>query len=318
MLIPSEPQFSIDADKLQRGYGIQVDRAHWIEYPMVVSIETFAKCNAACTFCPYPELDRIGEKLSRETVFRLLDEVAAFPVPPGQLNLTRVNEPFLDPFLFEYIEYARAIMPRVNVHLFTNGQALTDKVIDRLNDLENFKQLTISFNEHDPDQYARVMGLDQAKTLKRLRRLHERVESDEVRFSLAISRVGESNESDALYRKWCEREFPAFRSGINARFNWVGEPGAAKYNHLTPDVGCAQWFTVNILANGMSAFCCIDGSSRLERFSIHENSLYEMYNAPEKRRLREQLVSRRNVRGCEGCIHGMSAAAFQEPNLAVG
>jgi hypothetical protein len=43
--------------------AIQSLRAGYMEQPQEVSIETFALCNARCTFCPYGTLGREGTKL---------------------------------------------------------------------------------------------------------------------------------------------------------------------------------------------------------------------------------------------------------------
>ena len=57
-------------------YQIYLDslKSRCIDYPAIVSIETYAYCNAACNFCPYPNLTRkMGQdarRLGRETDLR--------------------------------------------------------------------------------------------------------------------------------------------------------------------------------------------------------------------------------------------------------
>ncbi|MFC4669483.1 hypothetical protein ACFO5X_13050 [Seohaeicola nanhaiensis] len=81
----------------QRLYANLREGDKWLDSPMIVSIETYAKSNAACTFCPYPDLERQGTRLDRYRVLALIDAVAGFARPPARLNLSRVNEPLLDP-----------------------------------------------------------------------------------------------------------------------------------------------------------------------------------------------------------------------------
>ena len=278
----------------------------WLDTPRLVSIETFARCNAACDFCPYTTLDRVGQRLPTETVLRLIDELATFSPKPRQLVLTRVNEPFLDKRLFDFMRYAAEKLPPTKLVLFTNGQALTDDIIDRLNAVPTFERLSISFNEHLKKRYERVMKISYPLTRRRLDNLHRRAEAGELRFEVSLSRVGSSTQADLDYLDWCRLHYPLFPAQSYARFAWIGREDE-KVRVPAPDSGCNQWFSLNILANGMDAFCCIDGFGRSR--SIEEHSLKELYNDPMKRQLRERLTSRLEVPGCRDCPHGMPSLA---------
>lgn len=304
-----ETEFSQIESRLQNAYLRQVASQHWLDCPMVFSIETFSKCNAACEFCPYPSLERIGTKLPKQRVIALLDEAAAFPVPPARLNLCRVNEPFLDPDLFAYLDHAARVLPATGQVLFSNGQPLTDRVIDRLIAQPSFKSLTISFNEHERASYERVMQISYDLTLKRLDNLHARAARGDLNFSVALSRVGLSTPEDQDFMDWCAKRFPLFPASSAARFAWVGDAPATS-GRAAPDAGCLQWFTLHVLANGRAAFCCIDGNAAGPAMHIDSYSLHEMYNIPAKRAHRETATSRRNVEGCETCIHGMTSASY--------
>lgn len=296
--------------RIQKSYVSLVAGGKWLDCPMVVSIETYAKCNAACDFCPYPDMLRQGARLDQGRVMDLIEEVGRFARHPARLNFSRVNEPFLDPRLFDFLEQAARVLPNTALVLFSNGQTITDRVIDRLNTIPTFRSLSLSFNEHDPVRYQQVMGLDQSKTLARLRRLHERVQAGSVNFSVSLSRVGTSDADDRAFLDWCAQEFPAFPVGSSARFDWIGTDTAG-VSGAAPDAGCAQWFSLHILADGQSAFCCIDGEGAADGMDSAQFSLSEIYNAPAKRRLREQIVSRRAVPGCATCPHGMPSLAYE-------
>lgn len=188
---------------------------------------------------------------------RLLDEVATFAVHPARVNLSRVNEPFLDSNLFSYLDYASRILPKTELVLFSNGQALTDAVIDRLNALPMFRRLTISCNESDPVRYREVMGLDWDKTQPRIANLHQRYQAGTVRFDVSLSRVGTSTEADKAFLAWAKEVYPEFPAASHARFDWVGketEGDAKRQLSFAPDAGCVQWFSLHILSDGNSAF----------------------------------------------------------------
>ncbi|GAB5468874.1 MAG: hypothetical protein Kilf2KO_19040 [Rhodospirillales bacterium] len=293
--------FAEAIEQIDRSYEI-ANNGKWVDTPRVVSIETYAKCNARCDFCPYTELERIGEKLPEETIYKILDEVATFRPMPRQLNLSRVNEPFLDPRIFDFLAYAAKRMRRTKLVLFSNGQPVIDRAIDRLNTIATFDKLSISFNEHRKADYERVMGIDFDLTLKRLDNLHRRAEREELTFGVTLSRVGLSNASDYDFLAWCQDRWPRFPVQSYARFAWIGtDPGSVAVQ--PPDTGCSQWFSLNILADGKDAFCCIDGFGQSR--SIAERSLLELYNEPTKRRLRLRSTSRLEVPGCKSCPHGM-------------
>ena len=50
-----------------------------LDYPQEVHIETLAICNAACTFCPYPTMDRQGDRMSDELIDKIIDDLTHIP-----------------------------------------------------------------------------------------------------------------------------------------------------------------------------------------------------------------------------------------------
>ncbi len=303
-----QPDFDQDETRVHGAYRKALEAGKWLDYPMIVSIETYSKCNAACCFCPYSDLERHGARLAPEKVKSLLDQVAAFEVPPERLTLCRVNEPLLDRHIFEYLEYAQSILPETILSLFSNGQALTPEVIERLNGIERFKNLNVSFNEHDAEVYQQVMRLDHAKTLPRLDAIFDQRAAGELNFGVSISRVGTSDSHDEAFLEWCQERWPGVPTQSLARMTWVGTDTGT--NVHAPQAGCTQWFSLHVLADGSCAFCCIDGFGDGTPQHIDHQSLYEIYNAPAKRRMREGEVFRTEVEGCTRCVHGMSSHAY--------
>ncbi|HEY9863067.1 MAG TPA: tetratricopeptide repeat protein, partial [Candidatus Obscuribacterales bacterium] len=136
------------------------EKKYWLDYPLNVSIETFSSCNAACNFCPYPSLDRKGTKMSEDLFKKIIDELSEpkdYVLP--SINLTRVNEPFLDKRIFEFMSYVNAKLPLTKIKLFTNASLLDEKKLDQLLEIKNFGSLTISFNDHRPVEYEKVMQI---------------------------------------------------------------------------------------------------------------------------------------------------------------
>ena len=133
-------------------------RKHYLDQPREVSIETQALCNAACTFCPYPTIDRIGTKMGDELLGRLVDEMAEFDIP-FIFSPFKLNEPLLDKRLIPLLQRVNAECKCANIRLFTNGSPLTEKIIAELSAIDRVVHLWVSLNSHDPEEYEAVMKM---------------------------------------------------------------------------------------------------------------------------------------------------------------
>jgi len=278
----------------------------WLESPYSISFETLSNCNAACTFCPYPELDRIGTKLDDAVIYGALDEVADGPGPhPARVMLFRVNEMFLDPRLFDFLSYVNRRLPRTRIPLFTNGSTLSDKIVDRVLALSNVPFLVVSLNDHRPVEYEATMALPFDRTLDRLRRLQQRKRAAEFEFNVVLSRVGDGTPTDRAFIEWVKTHFPEFVGSCSAQVTWVGGYPGRQYVRA-PRAGCSQWFGINILADGRESFCCIDAHGVTEGMNLNRHRLLEIYNQPWRRTLRETALRRSEVAECRSCAHGVS------------
>ena len=95
---------------------------------MIVTIEPSNVCNSACLMCPYPKMTRPKEVMSMELFKRIVDDCVQNGI--SKFNLNFYNEPFLDPMIFERIEYLKS--KNVRIQLFSNGSVLDDNKIDRI------------------------------------------------------------------------------------------------------------------------------------------------------------------------------------------
>ena len=269
-------------------------REHYLDQPNEVSIETLALCNAACSFCPYPTLDRKGTKMSDELLDRLIAEMSAFKVP-FSFSPFKVNEPLLDKRLIPLCEKFNREVPLGWLRIFTNGQALTPDKIEGISGLKRVHHLWISLNSVDPAEYQKLMQLDFDKTVKRLDYLH----SIEFPHTVVLSTVGFPNEE---FRYYCFQRWPKFESFAIKRDAWIDFTNAQ--DQEVPDTPCGRWFEVNIMATGKLALCCMDSDGAYSPGDVNESTMLELYNKPEWRRMREQLLSRKVVgEPCHRCTY---------------
>lgn len=265
----------------------------FMDYPMEVSIETFSLCNARCNFCPYPTIDRKGEKMTDELLGKLVEELISWR-RPMYLSPFKLNEPLLDKRLLPLCERINRETELVALRIFTNGSALTPENIEGIARLERVDKLWVSLNSHIPEEYERVMGLKFEQTAKKLDYLH----AYDFPHDVMLSCVGYPNED---FRRYCFDRWPNFQSMAIKKDSWLGftDPQFPSI----PDAGCSRWFELSITSRGTVSHCCMhDGQDdRYNIGDVNTNSMYEVYNAPRWRERREQLVSRRELDDTSPC-----------------
>ena len=264
--------------------------ANYLDQPMEISLETIALCNAACTFCPYPTLDRKGEKMSDELIDKIIDEMATFEFP-FHFAPFKVNEPLLDK---RFIDICRRVEDETLAHLriFTNGAALTQRRIDEIASLSQVTHLWISLNSHIAEEYEELMSMPFEKTTRRLDNLH----SQDFPHPVVLSAVGTPNRAFVDY---CQDRWPKFETCVIEKASWLGFTEAQRLE--VPDTPCGRWWELSIMANGIVSLCCMDGEGRFPIGDINKQSLLEVYRSTREQR--EKMMSRREVPVCETCTY---------------
>src|SRR5258708_7756934 len=120
--VPALPQA---IDPQLAGYQASIERMRrspYMDYPSHVHLETLAICNAACTFCPYPTLERQGTRMADELIAKVIADLAAIPRSLSfQLSPFKVNEPFLDVRLFDILAEVNERLPHAPLTLPTHA-----------------------------------------------------------------------------------------------------------------------------------------------------------------------------------------------------
>ncbi len=272
----------------------EILREGYLDFPFEVSIESLALCNARCTFCPYPTLDRKGERMPDEMLDRLVGELISYQ-RPMYFSPFKVNEPLLDKRTIPVCERINLESPEVVLRIFTNGAALTPDKVEQIAGLKRVAHLWVSLNSHIPEEYERVMGMDFERTAKRLDYLHTQ---EQFPHNVVLSTVGYPNED---FRFYCYQRWPRFESVAIKRDSWLGYVDAQKKE--IPDTPCSRWFELSIMANGVVSLCCMDGEGAFAIGDVSQGSMLDVYNAPHWRERREKLVSRKTIHPCSTCSY---------------
>lgn len=278
----------------------------YLHQPREVSLETFALCNARCTFCPYPTLERKGTKMSFDTLDRLIGEMKDWPLP-FFISPFKVNEPLLDDRMQWFCEEIEQQIPSARLRLFTNGQPLTPRHRTWIANLKRVEHLWVSLNEYDPQRYGEVMGLSLHMVAGRLDDLHDEKESGAFPHRVVVSRVSDAQdgmvwtERDNEFMNVVFKRWPRFTPHLIKRDGWLGyvEPSST----LVPRSGCGRWFELSICADGKAALCCMDGTGEYAIGNVHESTLLDIYNQPHLVARRLKAHTRAGIEPCQRCTY---------------
>jgi MoaA/NifB/PqqE/SkfB family radical SAM enzyme len=270
----------------------------YLDQPNEVSLETLTLCNARCTFCPYPTLERKGTRMPDELIASVVEQMAEFE-QPFHFAPFKLNEPFLDPRLIPLLERVNRDVPNASLRIFTNGTPLTPEKVEEVARLKNVRHLWVSLNSHLKDEYEALMGLKFEIVTKRLDYLH----SIDFPHDVMLSCVGFPNED---FRRYCFDRWPKFESMAIMRTSWLGY--VTPQDSPIPNAGCSRWFELSIMADGKVSLCCMSsGENKGPEFVIGDvtsHSLLEIYNQPKLKGRREMLWSRKNIFPCSTCNYG--------------
>ncbi|MEZ0375339.1 MAG: radical SAM/SPASM domain-containing protein [Candidatus Sericytochromatia bacterium] len=280
-------------------------KSPYLDFPHHIHLETLSLCPAACSFCPYPGLERKGSKMDDSLIDKLFSDLADMPKNLAfQFSPQKVNEPFMDTRLEDLLRKINRRLPQAVINLTTNATPLTEARLLSLTEISNINYLWISVNESEPEAYARTMQLSWDLVQSRLRMVHKQLAKGKLNFEIVLSRVGDGSTADQAFRDWVHTHYPLFRSSVFQRGSWLGQiPDQTLAANMpeVPDLGCTRWFDLSITSEGVVAHCCMDGKAEWPIGDIRTHHALEIYNQPAWRRLRESVLSRREVAPCNGC-----------------
>lgn len=124
-------------------------------------------CNAACGFCNYRNLNDKKESMHLTTAKQIIDASKKGGITSLSFTPT-VGEAFLDPTLFEKLEYAKK--QGMAVSLYSNGTLLDETRIDRVLSL-GIDEFLISLGDIKPELEAEIYRITPLLAKKKIERL---------------------------------------------------------------------------------------------------------------------------------------------------
>ena len=293
----------LPADIVQQVDLVKMRFSAHMNFPAEVHIETHAICNAKCTFCPYPTMERQGDKMPDALIDKIIEDLKAIPrSQPFLIAPFKVNDPFLDKRIFAVCEKLNRQLPNASLRLFTNGSPLTANMVEKIASIGNVAHLWVSLNESEKTAYETLMQLPFEKTLAKLDQLHQRALAD-FPHPVVVSRVADGSAADDKFLDFVATRYPRFQCLLVGRSDWAGQVATGMKKRVPP-LGCSRWYEVSIMASGKVALCCMDGEGKHVIGDVNHQSVLEIYNSPGYRKLRQYTFSRLAAAApCDTCVN---------------
>jgi len=254
-----------------------------------VQVENTSTCNAACSFCVYPQSKRWGGLMTTELYQKIVDELVTIPLVT-EFCITGLGEPTLDARLPDLVRYAREKLADKPIKIYTNGVYLKPSLFDRLKDA-GLSTVVFSLNASNAEQHEKTMGLkgkyDQVCANIDYAIANRGQMLIEVRAVLVPE--WKTEHEQAFYLKWGAAGVGGF--GVLVwEGNWAGENKAQ--HGFKPNEWCMRsTMAIYILYDGRVTPCCFDPTGKVVFGDLRKQSLREVYASPEYVRFRADHVA---------------------------
>lgn len=170
----------------------------FVDFPLRVHLAVTQKCNMGCSHCFFQNnvvqslpRDVYKDELRISNFSRLFKEMVA----NGCYELfIGGGEPFARKDIIEILQKADKSGVEM-IKIFTNGTLLTEKIIKKLNKIENLYYLSVSIESPEKEEYIRVRGNFYNVLLKNLRLLREKAKFKVfIRWSIGKNTINKYKE----------------------------------------------------------------------------------------------------------------------------
>lgn len=281
-----------------------------------VQIQTQSRCNADCVFCPYSKSHHAAHpgRMSDELWHKILDDLVPFAagIQRGLIAPYLMQEPLVDPTIFDKIGDIYRAFPKTMVQLATNGSALTPANNERLVEaLAGRKhQLWVSHHGVGAAQVGEVMRIDGARAEANLAHLLT-LAAGTLRITLRAAAhsldggppLFEASAFRTRWRRWMiDHDIDPAAVHIDvlqyhSRAGTLGGPGfGEQVRAIGPDQPFQCWRIdqwLHVAWDGRLRLCCMDYHAEVPLPSLARISVSEWLASADYRRLWEQVTGRR-------------------------
>jgi hypothetical protein len=305
-----------------------------------ISIETGAKCNRSCAFCPVSHAPREDEWMPEETFQKILNDLVLLDYRQ-RVVLHSYNEPVRDERLERFVREIRTALPRVCIMFNTNGDYF--KSADDIS-----KYFLAGLNQMQINVYSSLDGCGDEEKIKhgavkaqaRYEKLCEWVASiGWLTPGLSIyQHIGASRSTCEVVPKWGfqptvnhDNRMPQRIHKISTRHHIANRAG--NIPDFLPALSsplqksCVRPFREMVINwRGDSILCCnaysktgVQDGSDASSGNVMDRSLEELFNDERYHAYRVKLQAKdRNIYLCDGCDFGGGMYQHNIPRVTMG
>ena len=295
------------------------------EWPGALLIDITNRCNAKCVWCPNPDLTHVGA-MDMDVYRKIIDDYGS---RGGVVTFGTFGEPLMDKHMKERIEYLKRYPKIHKIEVLTNGFFLNDKMVPLL--VEHGVGVDISLDELDKQTFEDVkkMSFDVVRdNIVNFLEINSKASRPvPVNIRIKTLKTVEETLAQELFKIIASHDCSVVLNSIddNIISNWAGKldkeafikeyeissPDKTRYTHKrfnqTNVAPCTQlWKWMVVYWDGSVVLCCADMFSRSIVGDLTSNSITEIWNGPDLKKLRGQMVNRQRfeVPICQDCdIH---------------
>ena len=121
------------------------DRAHYMDYPKAIYIETTGRCNAKCDFCPHQTLDRRNDAMDDSLFTKILDDLTEIP-PHVRFAVGPyfISEPFIDRKIFDRMMLINEKLPNADIVINSNLNIMPKTFNESMKKVRNIRWIRVS------------------------------------------------------------------------------------------------------------------------------------------------------------------------------
>ena len=270
---------------------------------LIITIEPSNTCNSSCVMCPYPKMTRPKTVMPMDLFKKVVDDCVSNGI--NKFNLNFYNEPFLDPMIFERIEYLK--LKGVRIQLFSNGSVLDDGKIDKIIK-SGLNDIKFSVDGFKKETYEKIRkGLNYEKTVSNILKLIERkkeLKSPSPCVAVVFVRSADNEgEQEGFKKFWSGKADKIIISFDDNRNDTSTDDLKNKPAVAYP---CRRlWKELVVMSNGKAALCCVDFDGSVILGDFNSQSFMEIWNGAKFEKIREKhlMYKANEIPLCKKCAH---------------
>ena len=300
-----------------------------LDTPYALYIDPTNLCNFHCSFCPrnldnFHDIAGDYKNMDLKLFKKIISDVEKFPKKLKAIRLYYLGEPLLNPDFMEMFSVVCKSNCCERIELTTNGSMLTkEKATSLLEAAKNFDgDIYVRISVYAADQkhfvYVTSNNMDVNIIKNNVSQLFTlRNQSNVSNVFIYAKKLKTLNDEDELFINSYKPIVDEV--ALEEPMNWSGDGGddnfllkkeysdekleALEKGIVYPQVCSYLFTTLAIQSDGVVVVCCVDWSRKTECGDVNKQSLQDIWNGEDLRRLRLLHLDgrRQEIASCRNC-----------------